>query len=142
MLHDIGITDADEWLSDYTACDTAYLRHYYCTGEKRVFLTFWRRGTPIIEAQPIPAFTLIKRSLRSDGFELNREGLSAAKALGACGLRRAVFRCLEVTRPAGAQNDSPFSLGGYVDRPCPAEPPGRQSARHRADGHGDGRRTW
>jgi len=67
MLHDIGITDADEWLSDYTACDTAYLRHYYCTGEKRDFLTFWRRGTPIIEAQPIPAFTLIKRSLRSDG---------------------------------------------------------------------------
>src|SRR4029079_11975380 len=66
MLHDIGITDADEWLSDYTACDTAYLRHYYCTGERRDFLTFWRRGTPIIEAQPIPAFTLIKRSLRSD----------------------------------------------------------------------------
>jgi len=67
MLHDIGITDIDQWLSDYTACDMAYLHHYYRTAEKREFLSFWRRGTQIIEAQPIPTFTLIKRSLRSDG---------------------------------------------------------------------------
>jgi hypothetical protein len=67
MLHEVGITDADQWLSDYTACDMAYLRHYYCTGEKRSFLSFWRENTPHIESRPIPAFTLIKRSLRSDG---------------------------------------------------------------------------
>jgi hypothetical protein len=69
MLHDVGIADAeaDQWLSDYSACDVAYLHHYYRTGEKRDFLSFWWRGTPIIETQPIPAFTLIKRSLRSDG---------------------------------------------------------------------------
>ena len=67
MIHDVGITDIDQWLSDYTACDMAYLRHYYCTGEKRDFLSFWRADTPLIEAQPFPEFTLIKRSLRSDG---------------------------------------------------------------------------
>jgi hypothetical protein len=67
MFHNVGITDADQWLSDYTACDMAYLEHYYRTGEKRDFLSFWRRGAPIIEAQPIPAFTLIQRALRSDG---------------------------------------------------------------------------
>jgi len=67
MFHDVGITDLDQWLSDYTACDAAYLRHYYLTGEKRDFRSFWRENTPFIEAQPIPAFTLIKRSMRSDG---------------------------------------------------------------------------
>jgi len=34
MLHQIGITEIDQWLSDYTACDMAYLQHYYRTGEK------------------------------------------------------------------------------------------------------------
>jgi len=67
MFHEIGITNADQWLSDYTACDMAYLHHYYRTGEKRDFLSFWRADTPFIKAQPIPAFALIKRSLRSDG---------------------------------------------------------------------------
>jgi hypothetical protein len=37
MLHQVGINDADQWLSDYTACDMAYLRHYYRTGEKLSF---------------------------------------------------------------------------------------------------------
>jgi hypothetical protein len=73
MLHDIGITDADhiteahQWLSDYTACDMAYLYHYYRTGEKRNFLSFWQGNTPYVQAQTIPAFTLKKRPLRSDG---------------------------------------------------------------------------
>ena len=67
MLHDIGITGIDQWLADYTACDTAYLRHYYCTGEKKDFLTFWQEKTPLLQGQPIPAFTPLKRSLRCDG---------------------------------------------------------------------------
>src|ERR1700751_3386755 len=29
MFHDVGINGIDQWLSDYTACDMAYLRHYY-----------------------------------------------------------------------------------------------------------------
>jgi hypothetical protein len=67
MLHEVGITDIDQWLSDYTACDMAYLSHYYRTGEKKGFLTFWRDHTPRVEARPIPHFTPTRRSRRSDG---------------------------------------------------------------------------
>jgi hypothetical protein len=28
LLHQVGITSLDQWLSDYTACDRAYLAHY------------------------------------------------------------------------------------------------------------------
>src|ERR1700722_15262397 len=38
MLPRIGIGDVDQWMSDTTACDGAYLMHYYRTGEKRSFL--------------------------------------------------------------------------------------------------------
>ena len=67
LFHDLGITDVDQWLSDYTACDMAYLSHYYRTGEKRDFLSFWRGDTPNFQARAIPPFTLTKRPLRSDG---------------------------------------------------------------------------
>jgi hypothetical protein len=67
MLHEAGITDIDQWLSDYTACDMAYLRHYYRTGEKGEFASFWRFNTPLIQPQAVPRFTPTQRSLRSDG---------------------------------------------------------------------------
>jgi hypothetical protein len=67
LLHDIGISAIDQWLSDYTACDRAYLCHYYRTGQKLDFQSFWRDGTPRVEAQPVPSFILKQRPLRSDG---------------------------------------------------------------------------
>ncbi len=67
MLHEVGIPTVDQWLSDYTACDMAYLRHYYRTGEKREFSSFWQDDTPRIQPQPVPPFTPTKRSLRCDG---------------------------------------------------------------------------
>jgi len=67
MLHEIGITELDQWLSDYTTCDMAYLGHFYRTGEKKEFQTFWCDGAPRIEARPVPAFTPSQRSRRSDG---------------------------------------------------------------------------
>jgi len=33
MLHEIGITDTDQWFCDYTACDQTYLLHFYRTGQ-------------------------------------------------------------------------------------------------------------
>jgi hypothetical protein len=57
MLHSIGITAVDQWFSDYTACDAAYLRHYYCTGTKKEFLSFWRDNTPLLESRAVPPFT-------------------------------------------------------------------------------------
>ncbi|HLK62203.1 MAG TPA: hypothetical protein VKU19_02100 [Bryobacteraceae bacterium] len=67
LFHEIGITAADQWYCDFTACDRAYLFHYYRTGEKRSVLSFWRDGTPLLKAKVIPAFTPVKRVFRLDG---------------------------------------------------------------------------
>jgi len=67
MLHQIAIADIDRWFCDYTACDMAYLLHYYRTGEKRPFQSFWRDGTPPIEPKAIPRFVPAKRVFRLDG---------------------------------------------------------------------------
>jgi len=67
LLHEIGITETDQWFADYAACDAAYLRHFYMTGEKRDFLSFWQAGAPRIEARPVPLFSPVMRSFRSDG---------------------------------------------------------------------------
>jgi hypothetical protein len=67
MLHEIGIMDIDRWFCDYTACDQAYLLHFYRTGEKRDFRSFWAGNTPLLEPQPIPRFTPTRRAFRMDG---------------------------------------------------------------------------
>src|SRR3977135_3435058 len=54
LLHHSGITDIDQWLSDFTACDMAYLEHYYRTGVKKDALSFWRNDTPLLKPQPAP----------------------------------------------------------------------------------------
>jgi len=56
-LHEAGVTSLDQWLADYSACDLAYLRHAYTTGERRSFRGFWRPGCPLIEPRAIPAFS-------------------------------------------------------------------------------------
>ncbi len=67
LLHQIGITDIDQWFCDYTACDQAYLLHFYRTGEKRDFRSFWTRNAALIKPQPIPPFTPTRRAFRMDG---------------------------------------------------------------------------
>ena len=67
MLHSIGITAVDQWYSDYTACDAAYLRHYYRTGTKREFLSFWRDNTPILEPIAVPQFTPARQTSHLGG---------------------------------------------------------------------------
>ena len=67
MLHQIGITDIDAWFSGFTACDQAYLLHFYRTGEKRDFRSFWAGNAPLIKPQPIPRFTPTRRTFRMDG---------------------------------------------------------------------------
>jgi len=67
MLHEIGITEADQWFCDYTACDMAYLLHFYRSGEKRSFRSFWRYGSQLIEPRSVPRFTPEKRAFRLDG---------------------------------------------------------------------------
>lgn len=67
LLHETGILQADQWLCDYSACDLAYLEHFYRTGEKRDPLSFWRSGTPPVAERRIPAFTPVKMVFRSNG---------------------------------------------------------------------------
>ena len=56
LFHDAGVHDLDQWVADFAACDFAYLRHFYKTGEKRAFRSFWIDGQPMIEALTIPKF--------------------------------------------------------------------------------------
>jgi len=56
MLHDAGVYDLDQWMADFAACDFAYLHHFYTTGEKRVFKSFWQTGQPLLTPLAIPEF--------------------------------------------------------------------------------------
>ena len=67
MLHEIEITDIDAWFSRYTACDQAYLLHFYRTGDKGDFQQFWREDAPMIPAKPIPPFVPTRRVFRMNG---------------------------------------------------------------------------
>ena len=67
LFHDAGVTDLDQWLSDFSACDLAYLLHFYRTGEKQPFRSLWRDGTPLMRPLAIPDFHPKKWVSRWDG---------------------------------------------------------------------------
>jgi hypothetical protein len=67
ILLETGVKGLDQWLSNYTACDMAYLEHFYRTGEKREFSSFWRDHAPLLQPRTIPRFTPAQRRFRSDG---------------------------------------------------------------------------
>lgn len=58
LMHEAGITDLDQWLSDWWAADWRYLEHYYKTGEKLDFRKLLEPGkaTPLTPIA-IPPFT-------------------------------------------------------------------------------------
>lgn len=57
LFHQANILDLDQWLSDFAACDYAYLEHFYKTGEKRLFRSFWSDGQAPLAPLAIPSFT-------------------------------------------------------------------------------------
>lgn len=67
LFHDAGVHDCDAWLSDYAACDFAYLVHVYTTGERRPFKSFWKDGAPLLTPKPIPFFRPSKWVGRREG---------------------------------------------------------------------------
>ena len=67
LLHEAEVTKLDQWLADFTAADSAYLSHYYRTGEKRGFEAFRTTGAPPLSPLPIPAFTPTRMRFRADG---------------------------------------------------------------------------
>jgi type 1 glutamine amidotransferase len=66
-LHEADVRDLDQWVSDFAACDTAYLMHFYKTGEKRPFRSFWRENAPLLEPLAIPTFRPTRWISRYDG---------------------------------------------------------------------------
>lgn len=56
LFHDAGVRDLDQWLSDFAACDYRYLEHFYRTGAKVPFKSFWADGEDLLEPLPIPHF--------------------------------------------------------------------------------------
>jgi len=67
LMHEIGITDVDQWFSDYTASDQRYLLHFYRTGDKGEFQEFWREHAALVTPKAIPKFVAKKRVFRMDG---------------------------------------------------------------------------
>lgn len=67
LLHEAGILDMDSWFSAYTACDQAYLLHYYRTGERKDFRGFWPVRAALVEPKLIPKFTPARRAFRMNG---------------------------------------------------------------------------
>ncbi len=67
LLHSVGVTDLDQWLSDFAACDAAYLMHFYSTGEKRPFREFWKAHSNLLQPSEIPDFSPISWISRFDG---------------------------------------------------------------------------
>jgi hypothetical protein len=71
LFHDAGVHHLDGWLSDFAACDFAYLHHFYTTvaggGEKRPFRSFWVEGVPRLQPLAIPEFVPTAWRSRWDG---------------------------------------------------------------------------
>lgn len=67
LFHDAGVTGLDQWLSDYAACDFAFLVDFYRTGQKKPFKAFWRDGAQLLTPLQIPTFHPTKWVSRWEG---------------------------------------------------------------------------
>ena len=65
LFHEAGVRDLDQWLADFAACDIAYLMHFYRTGGKRPFRSFWVDGAWRLTPLAIPSFQPTKWVTRS-----------------------------------------------------------------------------
>ncbi len=67
LFHDAGVTDLDQWLSDYAACDFAFLIDFYKTGVKKPFKAYWQEGSALLKPKKIPSFTPTRWVGRNSG---------------------------------------------------------------------------
>ena len=65
LFHEADVHDLDQWLANFAACDIAYLMHFYRTGEKKQFRSFWTDAAPGLTPLEIPAFRPTKWISRS-----------------------------------------------------------------------------
>jgi len=57
LLHEAGVTDRDQWISDWWGSDWKYLSTYYATGKLPEWSSCRSTGHPRLEPLAIPAFT-------------------------------------------------------------------------------------
>lgn len=67
LLHEAGIADLDQWLSDFSAADLGFLVHYYATGEREPVAKFWVDHQPLLQPLAIPEFQPRRHKFRWDG---------------------------------------------------------------------------
>jgi hypothetical protein len=65
LFHEAGVWELDQWLANFAGCDIAYLMHFYRTGEKREFRSFWVDPAPMLTPLAIPSFLPTKWITRS-----------------------------------------------------------------------------
>jgi hypothetical protein len=70
LCWDASIDGIESWFSAYSACDQAYLLHFYRTGEKKEFRSFWADNVPLVQPKRIPPFAPRRRTFRMDGVVL------------------------------------------------------------------------
>jgi hypothetical protein len=57
LLHEAGVKDLDQWVSDWWRADFAWLTNFYRTGERADFRKYMRAGVePPLGIIPIPPF--------------------------------------------------------------------------------------
>lgn len=57
LLHEVGVSNLDQWVSDWWAADWQYLKHFYSTGEKLDIRSVLRPGAELLDPVVIPKFT-------------------------------------------------------------------------------------
>ena len=64
LLHQAGVTDRDQWLSDWRASDWKYLSTFYATGTLPDWNCCRITGQPLLQPMPIPPFVPERFSTR------------------------------------------------------------------------------
>jgi hypothetical protein len=64
LLHEAGVTDRDQWISDWWASDWKYLSTYYATGKLPEWQSCRSTGHSLLEPLAIPEFVPARYSPR------------------------------------------------------------------------------
>ncbi len=64
LLHEVGVTDLDQWYSDFVETDWKYVRHYYVHGRIPDWTECRSTGAEVIEPRSIPRLEQRKVAVR------------------------------------------------------------------------------
>ena len=64
LLHEVGVTDLDQWYSDFVETDWKYVRHYYLHGRIPDWTECRSTGAEVIEPRSIPELEHRKVAVR------------------------------------------------------------------------------